>query len=83
MKTEYNFRKGNYKDLNQIKDLTLQAYLQFRNVISEENVEAWEKNLSNENTYAKLFEVASCFVCEHENNIPGGAFLIPGGNPYK
>ncbi len=83
MITEYNFRNGNITDLNQIKDLTLLAYLQFRKVFSKEFVEEWGKILSYESTYAKLFETASCFVCEYGNNIIGSAFLIPSGNPYK
>lgn len=80
---KFTFRKGNSSDINQIRDLTLLANLQFRNVISKESVEVWEENLRNENTYTELLKIASCFVCEYESNIVGSAFLIPHGNPYK
>jgi GNAT superfamily N-acetyltransferase len=83
MREKIAFRKGNSGDINQIKDLTILAYLQFRNVISKENFEAFEENLRNENTYTELLKKASCFVCEYEGNIVGTAFLIPHGNPYK
>jgi GNAT superfamily N-acetyltransferase len=83
MNTRYAFRIGNSGDLNQIKELNLQVYMQFRNIISKENAEAWEENLGNETTYTELFKMAFCFVCEFENRIIGSAFLIPHGNPYK
>jgi ribosomal protein S18 acetylase RimI-like enzyme len=83
MNTLYTFRNGNHNYLNQIKNLTLLAYMKYRNVISIENAEVWEENLSDVNTYLKLFKIATCLVCESNSKIVGAAFLIPNGNPYK
>jgi GNAT superfamily N-acetyltransferase len=83
MNSKLSYRVGNVSDLKQIKDLTLLAYMQFRNVISKENAEAWEATLGDENIYKELFKTAECFICELDGKIAGSAFLIPHGNPYK
>lgn len=78
-----SYRKGMPDDLVQIKELTLKAYGQFRNVISIENVKAWEENLSKDETYMDLFKIATCFVAVNDGKIAGAAFIIPHRNPYK
>lgn len=83
MFTELTFRDGSLNDINQIKELTLLAYMQFRDILTEENVRQWEHYLGNEKTYSELFKTAFCFVCEDNNKIIGSAFIIPQGNPYK
>ena len=83
LKLNLKFRVGNTTDLEQVKNLTWLAYSQFKNILSEENILAWKNNMTDENTYEKLFETAVCFVSEHENKIIGSAFLIPHGNPFK
>ena len=83
MKEAFTFRNGNSDDIDQIKKLTLFAYMQFRNVISDENAWVWEESLGNEMTYTELFHIATCFVSEYKGKIVGSAFLIPHGNPYK
>ncbi|MFM9986352.1 MAG: GNAT family N-acetyltransferase [Flavobacteriales bacterium] len=83
MNKAYTFRKGNFSDLGQIRDLTILAYMQYQNVIAIENVEAWKKGRENENTFIELLKIAHCFVCEYEDGIVGSAFLIPHGNPYN
>lgn len=83
MTKKFTFRIGNLNDLNQIKDLTLNANMQYQNVLTKENVDTMDKNLSNVNTYKELFKTATCFVCENKSSIIGSAFLVPHGNPYK
>lgn len=83
MKSAYTFRRGNSDDINQIKKVTLHAYMQFRNVISNENARAWEVNLGNEMTYKELIHLGTCFVSEYKGKIVGCAFLIPHGKPFK
>ena len=83
MHSELTYRNGNINNVNQIKELTLLAYMQFRDILTEENVIEWQEYLGNENIYTELFKTAFCFVCEYNNKIIGSAFLIPQGNPYK
>lgn len=83
MKAAATFRYGTSDDIEQIMKVTLNAYMQFRNVISDENARVWEESLGNEITYKELFLIARCFVSEYKGKIVGSAFLIPHGNPYK
>ncbi len=83
MKAAANFRYANSDDIDQIKKVTLLAYMQFRNVISDENARVWEESLGNEITYKQLFLIARCLISEYKGKIVGCAFLIPHGNPYK
>jgi GNAT superfamily N-acetyltransferase len=80
---EKKFRQGNIQDLEAIKQLSLLAYLQFENILSEENILAWKENLSKNKTYEDLFARSYCVVCEEDNSIVGSAFLVPSGNPFK
>lgn len=77
------FRNGNTNDIIQIKELTLLAYMQFKDILTEENATQWQDYLGNEKTYAELIKTAFSFVCEANNKIIGSAFIIPQGNPYK
>ncbi len=83
MRAAATFRYGTSGDIEQIMKVTLNAYMQFRNVISDENARVWEESLGNEMTYKELFHIATCFVCEYKGKIVGSAFLIPHGNPDK
>lgn len=83
MKAAATFRYGTSDDIEQIMKVTLNAYMQFRNVISDENARVWEESLGNEMTYKELFLIARCFISEYKGKIVGSAFLIPHGNPDK
>lgn len=83
MQSMYTYREGNLNDLAQIKELTLLAYLKYKNEISKESIATWIENLESETTYVELLKSASSFICENEHKIIGSAFLIPNGNPYK
>lgn len=80
---EKKYRQGSINDLEAIKHVSLLAYLQFEDILSEENILAWKENLSKNKTYEDLFSRSFCVVCEEDNNIVGSAFLVPSGNPFK
>lgn len=81
--SQVTYRKGKPADLEEIKAVTINAYGQFREIISIDNVKAWEENMQNGETYLELFKVATCFVAIINGKIVGSAFLIPNGNPFK
>ncbi len=81
--SELFYRQGVPNDIPQIKELTLQAYGQFTDIISQEHCDTWKANLSDDTMYRILFEKATCFVCELGGAVVGSAFLLPSGNPYK
>lgn len=79
---EFNYRNATISDLKQLQQLGLLAYGQFKSVITKENWEKWEAGFNNESNFSNLLNIATCFVCELENEIVGMAFLIPSGNPF-
>ena len=78
-----SYRKSIAADLHQIKFVTQEAYGQFNNLLSEENVKHWQSTLSNDATYLDLFSVATAFVAECRSEIVGVAFIVSHDNPYK
>jgi len=79
----FTYRTGHLEDIHQIKALTLKAYGQFKNLISQENFKAWEENMGMDETYIQLFRTGTCFVATSDEKIIGTAFVIPNGNSYK
>ncbi|MFM9946019.1 MAG: GNAT family N-acetyltransferase [Bacteroidia bacterium] len=80
---ECTYRKTNITDLKAVQELTLMAYGQYKDILSKENWEKWETNFNDDNTFKDLFEIATCFVCQFNNEIIGTAFLVMHGNPHK
>jgi ribosomal protein S18 acetylase RimI-like enzyme len=79
-----NFRKGNIKDLEQLKELGLKSWVQFKGELTNDNWNKLHKTLDDHKTYSELLKKAECLVCENNTkNIIGMAFLIPKGNPTE
>lgn len=75
------YRTGSERDKEQLKNLALIAFGQFRNVLTPENWAIMLGNLNNEENLRYLLERAQIFVCEHNGVFAGIAYLLPGGNP--
>jgi GNAT superfamily N-acetyltransferase len=76
-----NYRKENNADIKKLIELGLLSYGQHRRVLAE-NWMQMETGLKNDKLYSSLLETSKCFICEHENEIIGMAFLVPSGNPW-
>lgn len=75
------FRKGTYNDLNKLKELGINSWSEYKNVLSSDNWKELEKTLKDSNTYSELLKNSECIVCENnEEKIIGMAFLVPSGN---
>lgn len=81
-KIAYSYRMGTTQDIPQIQEISIAAYAQFRPVISQDNWEKWKLNFEKESTFLDLFKIATCYVCEFEDQLCGVAFFIPSGNPF-
>jgi len=77
------YREGLIEDVEQLKCLALLSYGQFQNTLTEENWNRLRTHISNENLFPHLLKSSKGFVCEHENEIVGMAFLVPKGNPTE
>ncbi len=74
-----SYRIGDQKDLGQMKELTLLAYGQYKNMLTAAHWQEMETNLLNNDLLPGLMERGQCFVCEDENRIIGMAILMPSG----
>jgi len=77
------YREGLIEDVEQLKFLALLSYGQFQNTLTEENWIKLRTHISNENLFPHLLKSSKGFVCEHNNEIVGMAFLVPKGNPTE
>lgn len=77
-----NFRKGNLKDLEHLKDLGIRSWNQYKEKLTPENWESLFKTLNDSNNYSELLNKTECLICENtKRQIIGMAFLVPSGNP--
>lgn len=82
MTTEYNFRKATAAELPALKELAVLAYGQNKDKLEEGGWQKMCANLENDETYLKLFDIATCFVCEKDKQLTGMGFFIPSQNPF-
>jgi len=75
------FRTASDADIPQLQKLGLNAYGQFKTVLTRENWAKLNSILLSEKTYPELLAKSLCFVYEEDNKIVGMAFFIPKGNP--
>ncbi|MFD0837217.1 GNAT family N-acetyltransferase [Mariniflexile aquimaris] len=79
-----NFRKGNKNDLEQLKELGVKSWTQFKDELTNDNWNELYKSLNSYETYNDLLEKSECIICENDaGEIIGMAFLIPKGNPTE
>ncbi len=77
-----SYRVGAIPDLDQIKSLAIKSWGLYQHVLTAENWLKLSNNLHDDNTFIRLFELSSSFVCLAGNDkIVGMAFLVPSGNP--
>ena len=75
------YREGKLKDLDNLKELGLISYGQFKNELTDDNWEKMNNYLSTINSYSDLLNCSKCFVCELDKQIVGMAYLVSKGNP--
>jgi ribosomal protein S18 acetylase RimI-like enzyme len=72
----YHFKK-------ELINLAVVSYGLHAPVLAPDHAEAMKKNLLNEEMWDLLVSHSQCFVCMHDKNPVGMAYLIPSGNPWK
>jgi ribosomal protein S18 acetylase RimI-like enzyme len=77
------YREGNFDDVAELQKLALISYGQFQNTLTEENWNKLRAHITNENLFPHLLKTSKGFVCEHDKEIVGMAFLVPKGNPTE
>lgn len=79
-----NFREGNINDIENLKNLGVKSWVQFKDELTNDNWEKLSKVLNSDDTYSDLLENSECLVCENnDTELIGMAFLVPNGNPTE
>jgi len=77
------FREVAAEDIGQLKNLVLISYGQFQKTLTMESWNHLRAHLTKENLFPDLLKISTGFVCEHDNEIIGMAFLVPKENPTE
>ena len=79
-----NFRKGTINDLDQLKELGVRSWTQYKDHLTDENWSELYAILKSSDNYTELLQVSECLICEDDyNQCIGMAFLVPNGNPTE
>ncbi len=78
---KYEYRIGTENDLEELIQIGLNSYGQFKNELTKENWLQLKSFLMDKNGYADLLKKSTCFVCTRNEKIVGMAFLVRKGNP--
>ncbi len=79
---EFVYRIASIKDKDQLKQLGISTYGEYKSLLTPENWERLHGNLQNEEKLIELINQSTCFVCEYQNTIIGMAYFIASGNPW-
>lgn len=76
-----NYRLAVAADTAAIRELSIQSYGQFENVLAAEHWEEMKHSMSDESLLEELMNASITFVCEAGNVLAGVVFLLPSGTP--
>lgn len=82
MESELQFREGTMADAARMPQLGLISYGQHFPLLATEAQEKLRTGVTNPELYKALLATSKCFVCTHNDNLTGMAFLVPSGNPW-
>ena len=81
---ELTFRKGNIDDVNNLKQLAINSWRQYKTSLTHEHWKILFDSIQDIKTYKSLLENSDCFVClASQNKIIGMAFLVSSGSPTE
>jgi ribosomal protein S18 acetylase RimI-like enzyme len=76
-----SFRTGTIGDVDQLQELRIASYGQFKNALTPDNWTIFNSNLLDRQKIIDVLEIAKSFVCLDSDRIVGAAYIIPSGNP--
>lgn len=79
----FSYRKATIEDLGKLQKLGILAYSQHKHAMTAQNWDTFSANLYSSELYTELIETATCFICEHEEEVVGMAFLVSKGHPTE
>lgn len=79
---QFTFRNASLEDKEQLKKLGIISYGQFSNVLAPEHWAKLNDFLHDEEKLINLLTTSKSFVCTHNGEIIGMAYIISSGNPW-
>lgn len=80
MLNQFTFETANDYDIPELKTLGVLAYQKFEHYLTAENWLTMKSGLQNAYTYLNLLKISTGFVCKHNQQIIGMAFMVISGN---
>ncbi len=80
---EFTYRSAGIKDKTELQELAIVSYSPYATLMTAEHANTLTTNLKNEEKMTDLINNSKCFVCIHQNQIIGMAFIVPHGNPWQ
>jgi|SRR6218665_800608 len=78
----FHYREGSLADKEQLKQLGIISYGQYKPQLTEESFNVLHRNLSDDSKVEALIAGSKCFVCLDGESIVGMAYLVSSGNPW-
>src|SRR5687768_17491721 len=79
--TALTYRIGTSADREELMQLGLSAYRQYRHLLTPDNWKLMEEGLRNPEKLDELIGRSTVFICAEEGAIVGAAYLVPSGYP--
>lgn len=76
------YREGTIADKEQLKQLGIVSYGQYKPRLSEAHFATLHRNLSNDGKAEALIRGSKCFVCLDGDTIVGMAYIVSSGHPW-
>jgi ribosomal protein S18 acetylase RimI-like enzyme len=80
--TQLNYRTAGLQDKDQLKQLGIAAYGQYKEVLTEDNWEKLNGFLHDDEKLVELINRSKCFVCFDNSQMVGMAYFVPHGNAW-
>lgn len=78
---DLSIRRPTTAEEDSLPFIHITAYSEYRNELSPEHWGTMKGSLENREAFRKLLDIATAFVCLHEDRIIGSIYLVPHGNP--
>jgi ribosomal protein S18 acetylase RimI-like enzyme len=78
----YLFRTANTNEVQNLQHLAMEAYWPYAPLLSDEGRQKLYTSLSQVSVFENLLQQSTCFVCEHQGNLVGSAYLVSSGHPW-
>ena len=80
---EFTYRSATIKDIAELVELGIVSYSPYATLLSAEHANTLISRLKDEESMRALINQAKCFICIHQSNIVGMAFIVLQGHPWE